>query len=190
MSHLIVLVILGVIGLINYLVRLSASTPQKPGDGSRPSNYPRPQRPPQTAQSGDDERLRKFMEALGVPAAPPPPPRQIVRPQQALPRVQPITRKQPPRRVYTPPPPAPSQSSYQAETVGAQSLASTGYEVATETVQMASAVPGVGAQTSSAAADLKSLLRTSSNIRVAVLLKEILGTPKGLQSADVIPGLR
>lgn len=192
MSHFIVLIILGVIGLINYLVRLSASNPQKPGGGPRPSNYPRPQRPAQTARTDDDERLRKFMEALGVPAASTLAPRKIVRPQQVQPRVQPVVRKQPPRQVYTPPPPVSAQIGYQTEAVESQTPVSTGYEVATSTQapRMAGITPPIPAGATPVGAELKSLLKSSSSIRAAILLREILGAPKGLQAGDVIPGLR
>jgi hypothetical protein len=191
MDQAIVIIIFLAIAIINYLVRQGAS---KPGGGSRPSNLPQSRRPAQEGQPGDDERLRKFMEALGVPAAAAPPPRRIATPQAPFaPRTRAAVKRQaapPPvaaRRVYTPPPPV--QSAYQAEMVGAQSPATTGFEVATHPSQMAGAPPTDTAQTSTAT-DLKSLLRSPSSIRAAMVLKEILGAPKGLQSADTIPGLR
>ena len=86
------------------------------------------------------------------------------------------------------PPPVPARRVYKTPVVDAPA-----YEVSTTP----SAPPVTGAAVKSApvpaspaANDLKSLLGSSSNIRAAILLREILGTPKGLQSGDVIPGLR
>jgi hypothetical protein len=207
MNQLIVLLIFGAIALINYLIRQSASAPRKPGGGTGPSNLPpRPQRPVQTTgQSGDDERLRKFMEALGVPAqaAPPPPSRKVIRPAQAPPRVLTPVRRQaripgpvsppawnvPVQQISTPPPPAPAQPAYQAETVGMPSPSTTAYDIASPPpAPVAGIAPSISA--SAMGTDLKSLLKSSSSIRTAILLKEILGAPRGLQAAEVIPGLR
>ena len=189
-NQLIVLIIFAVIAGINYLIRQSGTT-RPLGRGSPPATPLRPRQTP-TGQSGDDERLRKFMDALGVPADAVPPPRKITRPQPPfVPRVQPVPVRRPaPRQAYTPPPIAPAQPAYQAETVGLQAAARAEYDVA---IHPSAAIPGVvpaGVAATSAAVDLGLLLRSSSSIRAAMVLKEILGTPKGLQSMDVIPGLR
>jgi hypothetical protein len=194
-NQLIVLIIFGAIAFINYLIRQSASAPRRPGSGTRPSNPPPSRRPTQTGQPGDDERLRKFMEALGVPAQTPPP-RTLAPQPPYVPRAQAPTRRQTakpvvPRQLvvrefHTPP--APAQTAYQTETVGAQSVA-TGYEVSASPAA-AAAVTSAGAPASSAATDLRSLLRSSSSIRVAMVLKEILGAPRGLQPMGDLPGLR
>jgi hypothetical protein len=209
-NQLIVVIIFVVIAVIRILAQRSSgsSRPQNRGSttgGTRPPNPygapPMRRLPPAPGQPGDDERLRKFMDALGVPAGSVPPVRSAPASQPPyVPRRQPVqVRRQivqpAPRRAVTPPPPVPvAQPVYQAETVVMQQAAPVEYEVATTP-----AMPGLGGASVRTPArpaatampgDLKSLLRSSSSVRTAVVLREILGQPKGLQPTDVIPGLR
>ena len=77
-------VVVAVVGLINWLIekskKESGSAPQQPS--------PRPQRPADTAAGdSEQERLRRFLEALGAPQQPQAaPPSQ--RPQSVAPRTQ------------------------------------------------------------------------------------------------------
>jgi len=92
------------------------------------------------------------------------------------------------RKLSTPPAPAAVQSVYQAEAVEMQPAA-TGYEVATAPSPPPTVATQARPAATLAANDLKSLLRSSSSVRAAIVLNEILGQPKGLQPLGVAPGL-
>src|ERR1700677_1991449 len=178
MEKLVFVIIFGAVGLINYLIKKGS---EKPGGGTTSTtgqNYQRPRPRTQGAETSEEERLRKFMEALGVPSSAAPAPK-IVRPQaQVVPRVvQPVAKKlqQVPRqtvarKAFTPAPV--STESYQAETVGVpQPTQPVQYEVARPAPAVAGGAPVV-TQATSTGVDFRSLLRSPSSIRTAIVLKE------------------
>lgn len=191
------------VDLILFLIKLLFRDNEPPRRVYRPPSTP----PPYSgggsqADASEDERLRKFMEALGVPPGGAPP-RPITRPQQQrqsqpVGRIQPVRRQTPvrqatparqtPRPAAAPPPIparyiAPAETSYQTETVVPV--------VTQESGASRAAVISIPASTATAATtDLKALLRSPSSVRTAMLLKEILGAPRALQAGEIIPGLR
>jgi hypothetical protein len=109
MDNIYFLLLIAVVGLIQWIMRIVEE--QKNAEAEKRAGNPPPQAavpPPRgrqttsTATTPEEERVRKFMEALGVPldappAAPPPPRRPEVAPRQAAPPP-PAQQQQPPRR--------------------------------------------------------------------------------------------
>lgn len=83
MEQIFFLVLVAVVGLIRWLLQV-AETKKNEEAAKRttpPSNAPVPRAPAQS----EEERIRKFMEALGVPTTTAPPPK--VQPRQVVPRI-------------------------------------------------------------------------------------------------------
>ena len=209
LEQLVFFVIFGAVGIANMLMRKEGAKkdtrrPPISGGSTGPRNQgdwqqSQPQR--QAQQTMEDERLRKFMEALGVPSDAPPP-RKISRPPpqpvtaRALPqRVPPVVKRQaPPPRPVVAPARARAESAYQTETVGRTQAAKIDYEIHEIQVPVAAAVSAASVPGTTAAplptVDFRSLLRSPSSVRTAMVLKEILGPPRALQQMDGPPGLR
>ncbi|MGB8354003.1 MAG: hypothetical protein WCD79_08975 [Chthoniobacteraceae bacterium] len=209
MDHqIIVFIIFGVIAIFNWLIRQGSKQGGGRVDkGSPPFTPVRRVRPTQVQSTeSEEERTRKFLEALGVPSTNEPP-RRIVRPvQQTVPPLVPRSQELPregkvipkqvmvARKAYvpplpvpaipqipTPPPrlPEPSMATYEA--VPPLLVPTAGITVPSSSISPDDVPPAN-------LTDLQSLLRSPSSIRSAILLKEILGPPKSLQSAGAIPG--
>lgn len=74
MENLLFILLIAVAGLLKWLADKASESKeqsQKPDDGSTSTTTPLPRAP---AQSSEEERVRKFLEALGVPTSSPPPP--------------------------------------------------------------------------------------------------------------------
>ena len=189
-------------GLLKLLTKAanSKSTSNQPDD----STFPKPdaERP---GPVSDQEQIRKFLEALGQPrTAKPPPPLQprtdvaarplapVSPPKSMLPLPQ-LPKKRPPVERTSSPPPIPRRS-YQPTQMPATRAAVPGFEVQeTRAVQLASTLPvAPGADPTPAAAqqpaDLMSLLRSPNGLRQAIILREIFGAPRSLQSLEDLPG--
>jgi len=178
--------------------RRSTSTPQTPP--------PIPHAPAQT----DEERIRKFLEALGQPAGSRPPPPVVQRPSYQKPIVlehvppfasplPPLTTKPPelPRRVTLPR--QITQPPYEKKTFKPKA-AEASFEVheATATAPPAPAPPikspaeayaiATEPKTESARSEtnIAMLLRSSSGLRNAIILREVFGPPRSLQPLDLV----
>lgn len=153
-----------------------------------------PARPPSRPANTDDteqERLRRFLENLGVPAPAPQPPRQITTP---APVVKPKTQQQRPPKLKAPriaePQPLESQSPGRLE-----EPASAIEGVSAQFATMAKGVDVPQAEQSAAPTNsaltlarpqnalnvsLRAMLSSPQNLRAALLAREILGPPKSL----------
>lgn len=241
MDQIIVVLIVGALALGKWLIENSGkfqSGNDEPEDEPRPVDRPASTRPtpgpartygppaatPSSRTETDEEKMRRFMEALGLPANSMPPPAQRRVPQpsassgpQRSPR--PIA-----RRLERPAQPEPSPAELQP--ASRRSIAApldTGGPIpdlpksrpmseSAPAVQVTSFAPAAMAQTQAAVAaagasvtpekqggftsfappspamDLRAGLREQlgdpAALRRAILLREILGEPKGLQSAE------
>ncbi|PYL09925.1 MAG: hypothetical protein DME33_02715 [Verrucomicrobia bacterium] len=169
---------------------------------------PIPAEQPRAAQESDEERIRKFLEALGNPPASPPPPRTAQRPTYrkplVLPRVPPIASPLPP--LITRPPDLPSEFEVHREPIPIPAEQPRAAQRSTEPVFQVheSTAPIVPAPTQPAttaheitaqpqvvvprrAIVTATLLRSKSSLREAIILREILGPPRGLQAPDATP---
>ena len=177
-GQVIALVIAGIIGLINWLSKKNEST------GAPPVPQPRA---PQTDADAESERMRKFMEALGLPAeqAPKPIPRPPIA--RAKPAPPPLPRARPLSLDEAPAPRLPVEQLHLAElrTPEVPEFHTKSSEVSaipTERAALIAIDPYATAQGAVPIDELRRLLRSKSEIRSAILLREILGPPRGLQS--------
>jgi hypothetical protein len=165
-----------------------------------------PQQPPSvfTRPKTDEERVREFLEALGQPAGTTPPPK--VQPRTDVP-LRPVAPIPPPplarpfspvllrpvaekaRKIFTPAPivpPLPTASSEAAEPGDwlrdeeKVEAAATRFENAAIAQADVGAAPGDGSDP-----NWKIFLRSHDSIRVAVVLREILGPPRALRDLSV-----
>ena len=92
MEQILFLVLLAIVGLIRWIS--SAAEERRNREAEKRTGTPAPNTPIQRAPAEtEEERIRRFMEALGVPTAPPPPQSQ----QQHAPPPPPPPRKEAPR---------------------------------------------------------------------------------------------
>ena len=200
-TELVFLLIMAAFGLINWLLG-KMKNPENPPDESATSG--REVGPPirqSPMQPTEDERMRKFMEALGIPSdapapqrpappvALPPQPRPIVhRPRRAVPAPPPL----PPRRVLQSldEADAPTQSSATIEAghlvthelVDFDTVSSHVSAIPSEFARSAPIAETVSAPKASAMSlSLHAALHSPAELRSALLLCEILGPPRGLQ---------
>jgi hypothetical protein len=177
---------------------------------STPPKPPQIQRAP---AASDADRIRKFLEALGqpptsIPPAPvaprtdiPPRPVAPVQPPAVMPRAWGLSRKQQTKRDISQreisPPEQPRHVKFVRPAVPA--LVAPAFEVhegalTVELEQPAIVKTRVGTETAAARpigkesdfkTDIASLLATKSDLRAAIILREIFGPPRGLQSLDI-----
>lgn len=209
MDQLIFILIIGGIALVNWLLKKGTSKVK-----NMTEQIERRQQPQSQSQNAppdsEEERMRRFFEALGLPPGSAPPPKVQRRTQPpALP-----SRPAPPRRPvfegqqevarraqnpvertqrraqpqtstpvrYETPTPAQTRTA-EAEPVSVQPIFAAAEAIA-KSAQVTDKFPSAASPAAAPAqhSDLLAMLRSSSSIRNAVLLREILGAPRGLQS--------
>jgi hypothetical protein len=167
------------------LTKVATKGRRRPGDTTGRSTSPSQRARPIESESDqtDADRIRKFLEALGQPTTSKPPapvaPRPTYQRPTVLPRVPPITasglpplKTRPPdllREVILENMPLP-------ERVAVRKTAAETYEPATQ----------VASKSAEAKNDLTTMLRSSSGLRDAIILREIFGPPRSLQPLDLV----
>jgi hypothetical protein len=188
----------------------------KKSDSNETSSSPEPQtpRPIQRApQESDSDRIRKFLEALGQPPSSTPPspvlprtdipPRRLapVQPPPVIPGVWRLPREraekpdvsqrestpiEQPGRLQqtvlppTPPPAAPAFEVHEAFPVGPQP------SIIKTPVESDATASQVVVKRAGSKRDIATLLGSKSSLREAILIREILGPPRGLQALDIL----
>src|SRR5213592_4050812 len=164
---------------------------QKPDQ--RPTATPQPDQPIRRAPvESDEERIRKFLEALGQPATSRPPPPVVPRtniPPRPLAPVRPppiptarniLTRKR--RQVFeTPKMPAPA-SIFEVHQAPSPLPPTDSIKSPVEThsiITMPIATP------SGDSANITTLLHSGEGLRSAIILREIFGPPRGLRAYEI-----
>jgi hypothetical protein len=202
LENLLFLLLLVVAGLVQLLGRAARKT--NTNEQTKPTPKPRPTVPrpiPRGPVESDQERIRKFLEALGQPPASPPPspvaPRPTYRKPLVLPHVPPFASPVPP--LVTRPPDIPPQIP--AETVAPRrpprpALAEPQFQVhdakaLSEAVAVGGATALSEARTQPRPAppqsiDVKTLLRSTVRLRDAIVVREILGPPRGLRAPELL----
>lgn len=196
-----------VFGLLRWLASAAAKS-KKEDTATKPrSSAPVPPPLPKAQQGdADAERVRKFLEALGQPADRPPPPPVIQR-TDIPPR--PVAPVQPPR-VFVPTVPKPvkkaagevaERTRRVLQPVGQAAAESTAKrqeqvqmraEISTEApgavlasqLSQSYRLPSDAPSTSEFATNIHSWLKSPVNLRKVVILREVLGRPRGLQPLD------
>lgn len=137
----------------------------------------------------EEERIRRFLEALGQPRGSTPPkvePRRRVPPTvfPKLPRLTAAPPPLPPPPVFTSstPPPLPMPERIFTPAV----VQETGFEVRDLSAQTSGELPVEKGRTDSGQASLRSKLASRQGLRSAIILREIFGPPRSLQPFDPI----
>jgi len=186
-DHPIILIIVVVAALLRWLSQKSDSGKQDPE---------RPTVPDQPIPRGgetqtEEERIRRFLEALGQPAGSRPPPKvapkRETRP-RVFPTLPPLTSAPPPLPTsLTPaasaPPPRPIQRVFTPAPVQEAS-----FEVRDLAPQTSSDLVAERRRTATEQQGLLLKLRSNQGLRDAIVLREIFGPPRSLQAFDPIGG--
>lgn len=194
-GNLLVLVVMAVIGIINWLTSRKSEDQQPPSKPSQPSAGST-RRPP---ANSEEERMRRFLEALGVPTdsgqRPVPP---IVAQQPQRKRREQNQQQQPrkEKKRKPAPPPLPEERSLDElpaprEAAGRISLPELVVPAVPEfrelQVPAGAMPPQAGAEApverrrSVVVEEIREDLRSAAALRSAFVLREILGPPKALQ---------
>lgn len=209
-DNLFFLILVAVAALLRWTVQRAQSS-KSAGDESKPTAVSRPAPPVSRETETDEERVRRFMEALGQPRDASPPekikPRPRVVPRRPLSPIPPIdpfprTRIDPifrrplidttpiPEAVASPPIPAAQQEPAVPRKSFAPPAPRSGFEVESEEEERAGwampNLPVIREQSRAVAKEttLAALLRSSTGLRQAILLREIFGRPRSLQPLD------
>lgn len=163
------------------------------GQASGGSDSPAPPTPndkaPRAPAQSEEERVRRFLEALGAPPGTKPParinPRKAIerRTIQPAPRPAPKTKRRwaqplPPLTTVPPPPPFPVEMAPVArEAVPPPTPLSSGpLPLPTDRITLPSRSPNL--------LSLGKMLRSPGSVRRAIVLREILGPPRGLHPSS------
>jgi hypothetical protein len=141
----------------------------------------------------EEERIRRFLEALGQPPGSAPP--KVAPKPRAQPRIfptllPPLTTAPPPLppplptpAAQMPPSPASSRRIFKPAIVK-----ESGFEVHDIALQTSSEPSAAGRQPDAEQSDLRSKLASKQGLRSAIILREIFGPPRGLQPPDLVSG--
>jgi len=166
------------------LTRLATKAGKRSSDETkrRAASTPQPARP--SREETDEDRIRKFLEALGQPTTSKPPPPVASRPTYQKTVVLPRPKAPIARRILSPLPPLTTQppdvpTELQTPPVSAVPAESELQRVVQPVAQAApDRVPSKP--------NIATLLRSTSGLRDAIILREIFGPPRSLQPLDLV----
>jgi hypothetical protein len=186
-----ILLIIAAITLVRWLIQKGKDAGQNTQSPSPPP--PTPNRPIQRGSETqtEEERVRKFLEALGQPAGTTPPKvmprRRPVQPQifPKLPRLKTAPPPLPPapETQVTAPPPLPIELPGQ----WSAALQSPDFFQVHDVPRQTSSEPAPETRRAATVARFK--LGTRQDLRTAIVLREIFGPPRSLQTFDSVSGL-
>jgi hypothetical protein len=214
LDNLLFFLLIAVAALFQLLSKALSKSKKEPDE--TPSESPTPQRPRPVRRvpaESDADRIRKFLEALGQPASstPPPPvvPRTAIPPRPLapvqpppvipgtwrLPREQRKTSDVTPRESRSPeqpsrlqevvPLPVPPLAAAEFEVREAVPIALQQPPVIKTPVETYTATQAV-AKRADSKMNIATLVASKSRLRELILLREILGPPRGLQAFDLL----
>jgi len=189
--------------LFRWLTSAANKAAKKNDESARGStSTPRTTAPvPRAPADTDEDRIRKFLEALGQPPGSRPPP--IVQPRADVPP-RPVAPVQPPLSPFSIPqgrlarkilPRGITKSAYQEKPSVPPTAEPAVFQVREETATAPEPSPMVAIPVEAYVAvtqepatlerkDINRLLKSSSGLRDAIILREILGPPRSLQPLD------
>jgi len=189
--------------LFQLLTRAATKSGRKTGgDAKRRSTSvpPTPRSTTTEAEQSDEDQIRKFLEALGQPTTSKPPPPVGSRPTYQRPVVFPAPTKSPLPPLKTRPPDLPMQTAmaskperkvYKPKVAEAAAFevhqGPPALEPITETEVRAAFQPTTPiSKQMEGKIDLATMLRSSTGLRNAIILREIFGPPRSLQPLDLV----
>jgi hypothetical protein len=205
LENLLFLVFLAVAFFFQLLTKAASKARKGPGQ-ARPRSTPPPLPVPPTPRAPmetDEERIRKFLEALGQPPTAKPPPPVAQRPTyqkpMTMPHLPPLTTRPPdiPREIRLPgqiPPAREARtfvpkvaepavfevqrgpSALPAEPPALIKTAAEAYAIATQPVSTVEKTR----------TDLARLLGSASGLRDAIILREVFGAPRSMQPLELV----
>lgn len=197
MDGLLFALLIGVAGLLRVLAKKAGET-SRPEPPARSNNPPRVNQPPPRPVISDEERIRRFMEALGQPSSSTRPELVTQRPVYKKPIVirhlpplasplPPLTTRPLPEREFESP--SPPVASFPVETQRAKPTIpeSPVFETYSGGLHEEQPVEQTGISPSAFSdGGIASLLRSPIDLRNAIILREIFGAPRGLQPFDLV----
>ena len=217
LDNLLFLLLIAVAALFQLLSKTISKAGKSDSNETPSSPKPQTPRPIQRApRESDADRIRKFLEALGQPPSSTPPtpihPRTDI-PPRPLARVQPPpvltpvwglrrerqqkpdviqTESRPPdqpsrfQQILPPPVPAPTTPAFEIHEALTADLRQPAI-ITTPVEAYAAPKAFEVAKPADFKMDIATLLASKTGLREAILLREILGTPRGLQDMDATP---
>ncbi len=214
LDNLLFLLLIAVAGLFQLLSKAVSKAGKNQSDETSESPTPQTPRPIQRApRESDADRIRKFLEALGQPPSSTPPPPVLPRtdiPARRLAPVQPppviipggfrlpqgrgqetdVKESRPPehltelQEIVPPPVPAPIAAAFEVHETLPVELQQA--PIITPSGEAYTAPTQAVDERADFKMNLATLLASNSSLREVILLREILGTPRGLQALDVL----
>jgi hypothetical protein len=184
-DHPALVLLLVFVALVRWLVSKAKSQPQNPQNPPAPPSRP-------ISRGGEtqteEERVRRFLEALGQPAGTTPPkvvPRRAVQP-KIFPRLPPLTTAPPPLPqapdlISASPPPLPAEVASWQPSRAAEPT----FEVRDVARQTSSEPTPEARRATARRLDPRISLGTPQDLRNAIILREIFGPPRSLQPLDL-----
>ena len=192
------------------LTKAATKGRRRPGDTTRRTTSPSQMSRPLSGEADetDEQRIRKFLEALGQPTTSTPPapvaPRPTYQRPTVLPHVPPLSSPLPPLKKRPPDFPReiklPGQitPTREARTFPPRVAEAPAFEVQQDApllepvpvIKTAAEAYAIATQPISKSArteiDIATLLRSTSGLRNAIILREIFGPPRSLQPLDLV----
>ena len=140
----------------------------------------------------EEDRIRRFLEALGQPPGTSPPPK--VAPKRRaeptiFPTLPPLATVPPPLPAQAPTPPAPPPLPM-AERIFTPAIAQeTGFEVRDVGRQTSSELAASSPPIESDLSSWRSKLASPQGLRTAIILREVFGPPRSMQAPDLVGSL-
>jgi hypothetical protein len=207
LDNLLFLLFVAIAIFFQILTRAATKGRRRPGGTTRRSTSPSQMSRPISgdADETDEQRIRKFLEALGQPTTSKPPapvaPRPTYQRPTVLPHVTPPM-KSPLPPLKTRPPALPREIELPGQITPTREARTFESKVAEAPVfevqqgpsplepiseaEVRAAFQPVAPQTSSRTYDIVTLLRSTSGLRNAIILREIFGPPRSLQPLDLV----
>ncbi len=182
-NNLLVLLFFAIAILFQILTSAAAKSRKRRGESQRRSTSPSQRSRPLATEEDDQDRIRKFLEALGQPTTSKPPPPVASRPTYQKPSV--LPKREPPpiaRRFLSPLPPLTTEPpEFPRETQPGPSPLAPISEV-----EVKAALQPVEKEPMGKAQDLATLLTSTAGLREAIILREIFGPPRSMQPLDLV----
>ena len=209
-ENLLFLLFVAIAIFFQILTRAATKSRRRPGDTTRRSTSPSQRARPIASESEDTDadRIRKFLEALGQPTTSKPPepiaPRPTYQRPVVLPHVGPMKSPLPP--LTTRPPDLPREirlpgqiaPTREARTFQPRVAEAPAFEVQqgqpllepSPVIKTAAEAYAIATQpifkSAEAKIDVATMLRSTSGLRDAIILREIFGPPRSLQPLDLV----